>query len=243
MQSLIRDSIWAEKLYQALRPPLPQLGNLAFLSVPELAHPSTYSWIRPQMFSLRTRHPFHLATAIRCAYMAMINTADIHEVASSLLSAPLFEDHRLLQVSGDNTGPSTLQGVLGAIFHLQRDRDCYLVGIDSLRYANGLRERAVDVDHFLRAIVFSQDPFDVTLFLDLFEDLISDWFVSYNLGPVTRSGVTLPRSWSLAAVKRNPTTRSYSIPHCKILVDIGQEYIHQLLRVAPTGAYSNRIEL
>ena len=68
--------------------------------------------------------------------------------------------------------------------------------------------------------------FEVVLFADLFEELVTNIFMARSKDG---GSVFIPKSWCLAALRKKPSTRVYSLDHVRILINVGKEYLLQLL--------------
>ena len=68
--------------------------------------------------------------------------------------------------------------------------------------------------------------FEVILFVDLFEEVITNIIMARSKDAGL---VTVPKSWCLGALRKRPSKRIYSPSHLSKLINIGEEYLAQLL--------------
>ncbi|KZW00571.1 hypothetical protein EXIGLDRAFT_145235 [Exidia glandulosa HHB12029] len=237
-----QERLWSSKLYEALHPVSPKLGDPSLLDVSSWfpkgsrGRDALHSWVRPQLYSLRSSQYFHVTSAVQCAWMCFAFNDDAKAAHSIISNAPLLQDDEdALRIDGIEGSPSALQFMIHAVHAPSSIRESFLHGVDFVRY-----------------ILEARQAIDMTVLCNLFEELVAILVVSWHLGgemtqqirrlqdrpPSTseRRFIMLPRSWCLAALRHRLANRQNSIIHLGRLVHAGSAFISQILEPRTTGS-------
>ncbi|EJD54497.1 hypothetical protein AURDEDRAFT_179643, partial [Auricularia subglabra TFB-10046 SS5] len=241
---VFQERTWTRRLYDALRPIAPSLGNPALLDMARILPQESrtggvlHAWVRPHLYNLRVRSENIYTYVMQCAWICSAFNTDRADAAATMYGAPIVKDADYARGRVSAAGSETMSA---------RDRIRMANSNDApllLKYMlNGALAPNEEKRSFLHGVEFFSrllDPalengpgVDIGVICNYFEDLSACLIMSWHLGYTTP--IMLPLSWCLSALRRSLANRFNSIAHLKRLVDSAGRLI-SLLREPKEGA-------
>lgn len=247
-----QERTWTRRLYDALRPSTPLLGNPALLDVAQVIPQESrtlsvlHAWVRPHLHTLRVRPENVCTFVMQSAWMFRTFNVDLTDARPIMYGAPIVEDadYARVRVSGaardtdsefgrnrirmanSDAAPLLLKYMLNGVLAPSGEKCSFLHGVE-----------------FFGRVLENGPTVDIGVLCDYFEDVTACLIMSWHLGYTTVSSaiqysgrvaakrttpVTLPRSWCLAALGRGLANRLDSSVHLRLLVEYGERFISML---------------